>query len=371
MAAIRPTRPIRYGVVGLGYFAQAAILPAFARAKNSTLVALFSSDKTKLDELGKRYEVEHLLEYDAYDDFLATEKIDAVYIALPNNQHCDYTLRAARAGVHVLCEKPMAVTEDECRQMMAACSDHNVKLMIAYRLHFEKANLEAIEIANSRLGKLRLFNSVFTMQVEEGNTRLEAELGGGPLYDIGIYCINASRYIFRAEPCEVCGATVARSDDERFGEVEEALSAILRFPGERIASFTVSFGAKKSSEYEVIGTEGILRVSPAFEHADDLKHELVTDGTPRKKTFKKRDQVAPELIHFSRCILDDTEPEPGGREGLADVRIIQAIYESARTGRKVDVEPVERARRPDAEQETHVRAHDMPELVHASPPSGD
>jgi glucose-fructose oxidoreductase len=371
MAAIRPKRPIRYGVVGLGYFAQAAILPAFERAKNSGLVALFSSDSTKLHELGKRYEVEHLLDYEAYDEFLASGKLDAVYIALPNNLHCEYTLRAARAGVHVLCEKPMAVTEQECKTMIEACSENRVKLMIAYRLHFEKANLEAIEIAQSgKLGALRVHQSLFCMQVQQGNTRLQADLGGGPLYDIGIYCINAARYIFRDEPNEVFGVTVARTDDERFGDVEEAVSATLRFAGERIATFTASFGAHDVSEYQVVGTQGLLRVNPAFEHASDLKHELITNGSARRKTFKKRDQVAPELIHFSRCILDDTDPEPSGREGLADVRIIRAIYESARTGQKVELEPVERTRHPEPEHEMYVRPHDMPDLVHASPPSG-
>jgi predicted dehydrogenase len=372
MATIRPKRSVRYGVVGLGYFAQAAILPAFSRAKYSELTAIFSDDETKLSELGDRYKLEHRLGYEDYDDFLSTGKLDAVYIALPNNQHCDYTLRAAERGVHVLCEKPMAVTEDECRKMIEATQRNNVKLMIAYRLHFERANLEAIEIATSgKLGDVRIFNSLFTQQVAEGNTRLRAELGGGPLHDIGIYCINAARYLFRDEPTEVVAMVGARGEDGRFEEVPEHVAAVLRFPADRMATFVASFGATPVSEYDIIGTKGMLRVNPAYEHSEDLKHELIDNGKPTRRTFRKRDQVAPELIHFSSCILDDQQPEPSGAEGLADVRIMQAIARSATDGRAVKIEPVPQRDRPDLDRELYIKPHDMPELVHASPPSGN
>lgn len=362
---------IRYAVIGQGYFAQAAILPAFKNCPNSELTAIFSEDQRKLSELGDLYEVEHKLGYDQYDSFLASGQVDAVYIALPNNQHCEYTVRAARAGVHVLCEKPMATSEEECAQMIQACASANVKLMTAYRLHFEEANLEAIEIAKSgKLGNVRAFNSVFTMQVKDGNTRLRGDLGGGPLNDIGIYCLNASRYIFQDEPIEVSAFSASRDDDRRFDEVEEHLSVIMRFPQARLAMFYVSFGATDIARYEVIGTEGTLLVDPAYEMASDLKHELVVDGKSHKKTFKKRDQVAPEIIYFSDCIIQNKTPEPSGTEGLADIRIMRAIQESARTGRAVAVEPVVRRVRPDKSQEIHVPPHGMPKLVHARPPSG-
>lgn len=363
-------KKIRYAVVGQGYFAQAAILPAFERIKNSELVALVSSDRNKLAELGDRYQVEHRVSYDEYDELCASGRIDAAYLAVPNSMHCDFTLRTAKAGVHVLCEKPMAITEAECEQMIDACDSAGVKLMIAYRLHFERANLTAIEIAGSgKLGDLRLFDSVFCMPVEPGNSRLEADLGGGPLYDIGIYCVNAARYLFRAEPTEVVAFTSSRSDDPRFAEVEEQVSALLRFSEGRIAQFSASFGARDIARYELVGTRGVLRVDPAYEFAAGLKHELVIEGSRSTKTFKKRDQVAPEIAYFSECIQSDRTPEPSGLEGLLDIRVLRAIYASAASGRAVALEPREKPTRPDIAQERYVPPHGMPDLVHAEAPS--
>src|SRR5688500_10562783 len=159
---------VRYAVVGLGHIAQAAVLPAFANAKrNSVLAALVSDDATKLRELGERYGVKHTYTYDEYDACLKSGEIDAVYIALPNTMNCEYAVRAAEAGVHVLCEKPMATAEEECEKMIHAAEASNVRLMIAYRLHFEAANRRAIELAQSgELGDLRIFQSLFTLNVK-------------------------------------------------------------------------------------------------------------------------------------------------------------------------------------------------------------
>ena len=264
------TPKIRYAVVGLGHLAQVAVLPAFAHAKNSELAALVSSDPEKLTKLGRRYRVKARYSYDQYEECLEKGQIDAVYIALPNHLHREYAERAARAGVHVLVEKPMAVTEEDCQSMIEVAEENKVKLMVAYRLHFEEANLRAIDLVQSgKLGDPRLFDSVFTMQVKEGDIRLgPRELGGGTLYDIGIYCINAVRNIFGAEPMEVT-AFSSNNGDPRFQQCEEMTSAILRFPGrERLASFTCSFGAADVSSYRVVGTEGHLIMDPAYEYAD-------------------------------------------------------------------------------------------------------
>src|ERR1051325_4419858 len=171
-------RKIRYAVVGLGYIAQIAVLPAFQHARsNSQLVALVSGDPLKLRKLGKKYGVARTYSYDQYDECLESGEVDAVYIALPNSMHCEYTVRAAEAGIHVLCEKPLAVTETECEEMIAAAAQSNVQLMTAYRLHFEKSNLEEIEIVRAgKLGEPRIFGSLFTMQVREGDIRLQDDL---------------------------------------------------------------------------------------------------------------------------------------------------------------------------------------------------
>jgi predicted dehydrogenase len=360
---------VRYAVIGLGHIAQVAVLPAFAHAtRNSELGALVSHDPVKLKKLSQKYGVAGC-SYADFEDVLTAEEIDAVYIALPNNLHREYTLRAAAAGVHVLCEKPMAVTAQECEDMIAACRDAEVKLMIAYRLHFEAANLQAMEIAESgRIGEARLFNSVFTLNVKEGNIRLKRDLGGGTLYDIGVYCINAARYLFLSEPEEVSAVSV-RGRDPRFREVDEMTSAVLRFPGNRLATFVTSFGAASVGQYQIVGTEGDLRVDPAYAYAGALKHTLtVKDGKPREKSFPKRDQFAPELLYFSECIVDGRDPEPSGLEGLADVRIIEALYRSADMGRPVRLEPVPKKKRPSPKQEIRRPPVREPKAILASPP---
>src|SRR5208337_2634193 len=190
MKSVVAHRKIRYAVVGLGHIAQAAVLPAFAHAaENSELRALVSGNSGKLSELSGRYRVPFTYSYDQYGECLRSGEIDAVYIALPNSMHCEYSVAAAQAGIHVLCEKPMAVTVADCERMIREARRHQVRLMIAYRTHFDPPHLEAIRnVTSGHLGIPRIFNSVLTMQVKNGNVRLNKRLGGGPLYDIGIYC---------------------------------------------------------------------------------------------------------------------------------------------------------------------------------------
>jgi predicted dehydrogenase len=372
MPTRKPTsRFVRYAVVGQGYIAQAAVLPAFRHARrNSRLVALVSGDLAKRRELGKKYDVA-TYSYEEYETCLKSGDVDAVYIALPNSMHREYTVRAAECGVHVLCEKPLAVTEEECKAMIAACRRRKVKLMTAYRLHFERATLQALRDTGSKgvIGEPRLFVSSFTMNVEPPNIRLESKMGGGTLYDVGVYCINAARHLFRAEPIEA--DCVAVEGDKDPGDVEESASCILRFPGDRLASFTVSFGTDKTSEYRVVGTRGSLRVEPGYELAAGLELHITRGGKKRTVKYKKRDQFAPELLHFSDCILEGRDPEPSGEEGLADVRVIRALYRSAGTGRRVSLAAGRKRRQPTMRQEnTRPPVRRMPRLVNATPPSG-
>lgn len=364
-------RKVRYAVVGLGWFAQAAAMPAFDHAENSELVALVSDDPKKRDELGKQYNIQRTYSYEQYEDCLNSGEVDAVYIALPDHLHREYTVRAANAGIHVLCEKPMAVTEDECEAMIQAAKDNKVKLMIAYRLHLEEANLQAVETVQSgKIGEPRIFNSVFTQQTVEGNIRLEKDKGGGTLDDIGVYCINAARYLFQNEPTEVF-ATSANNGEERFREVDEMTSAILRFPGERLATFTISFGATKVSTYHVIGTKGDLRVDSAYATQGEIKHTLTIDGEKQEQSFESHDQLAAEFVYFSDCILQDKEPEPSGQEGLIDVQTIRALYRSIETGSFVQLDVANRQQRPTANQTTErPPLQKQPDLIHAADPSG-
>jgi predicted dehydrogenase len=367
----KSSNKIRYAVVGLGHIAQVAVLPAFKNARNSELVSLVSGEKEKRDKLGKKYRLNRVYSYEDYDR--ALREVDAVFIAVPNHLHREFAVRAANAGVHVLCEKPMAVTAEECKAMIDAAKQNGVKLMIAYRLHFEAGNLEAIRIGQSgKLGNLRIFTSEFAQQVTEDNVRVteSTERGGGPLYDMGVYCINAARYLFRDEPTQVFAVT-ANDGEKRFKKVEEMTSVVMRFPEDRIASFTCSFGAADISRFTLIGTKGSLMSDPAYEYAMEINHELMIGGKKRTRTFPKRDQFAAELVYFSDCILQDKEPEPSGLEGLADVRIVEAIYESARRGKAVQVPELPAKQRPTLRQEIRRPAHGKPQTVRTKSPSGE
>ena len=363
------TRKIRYAVVGMGHIAQVAVLPAFAHAKsNSQLVAVVSGDRTKRREMARRYRVDSFT-YEQYEECL--REVDAVYIALPNSMHAEYTIRAARAGVHVLCEKPMAVTVEECRRMIAACRKADVKLMIAYRLHFETLNLSAIDVARrGDLGELKYFNSSFSMIVRRGDIRTKRAYGGGSVYDIGVYCINAARNLFGAEPTQVSAVSI-NSGLASLAEIDETTAATLRFGNDRLATFVTSFHAADVASYRIVGTRGHLHAEPAFEYAEGLEYTLMRDGKKTKKSVGKRDQFAPQLLHFSGCILDDRKPEPSGEEGLQDVRIVQAIYKSAATGKPVSLPPGPKDARPTGRQRITRPGVRKPKLVKVQAASVD
>ena len=361
---------VRYAVVGLGHIAQVAVLPAFAHARrNSRLAAVVSDDRTKRREMAKRYRLDRTFTYDEFEECLRT--VDAVYIALPNSMHAEYTIRAARAGVHVLCEKPMAVTVQECRRMIDACKAARVKLMVAYRLHFETVNLAAMDLARrGKLGELKFFTSSFSMTVRRGDIRTKREYGGGTLYDIGVYCINAARNLFRAEPTQVSAVSI-NSGLASLSEIDETTAATLRFGDEQVATFVTSFNAADVAAYRIVGTKGHLHADPAYEYAEGLEYTLTVDGRTTKKSTGKRDQFAPELLHFSDCILNGREPEPSGEEGLQDVRIVQALHRSASTGRPVAIPPFDKRRRPTSRQRMTRPGIRKPTLVKVQSASRD
>ncbi|MDB6167421.1 MAG: putative glucose-fructose oxidoreductase oxidoreductase protein [Verrucomicrobia bacterium] len=371
-SASAPAKKIRYAVVGLGHIAQVAVLPGFERARNAELVALVSGDREKLKALKKKYQVRHTYSYQRFDECLANPEIDAVYIALPNDLHADCVIRAARAGKHILCEKPLALHEREIRQMAAAARAGGVRLMTAYRLHFEPANLSAIELVRSgKLGEPRYFNSTFSYQVTDtNNIRLKLERGGGPVYDIGTYCINAARYLMQDEPIEV-SAMIARTDDTRFDEVEESAAVLLRFPRGRLASFVVSFGAANCARYELVGTKGSIALDPAYEYSEALHQTVTIDDESEEKTFDRTDQFGGEIEAFAKCLLEDCDPEPSLEEGLADVRIIEAIFESAERGCSIRLRPVKKSARPGRHQMKRKQAVRKPDLVKVTSPHGD
>lgn len=364
--------PVRYAVVGLGHIAQAAVLPAFANAKNSRLTALVSGDPAKLSKVARKYGIENNFSYEEYDDVVASGIIDAVYIALPNSLHFDYARRALERGVHVLCEKPLTTTARDAEELVRLSDENDLRLMTAYRLHFERANLEAAEIARSgRIGELRFFNSSFSLQLTSGNIRADKSLGGGPLYDLGVYCINAARMFFREEPEEVF-AFSSRGHDRRFAKVDEMTSAILRFPGGKLAQFACSFGASPITWFEVAGTKGSVCLTNAYEYTEEMELKITLEsGKIETRSFGKRDQFGPELVYFSDCIQKRRMPEPDGREGRADVRIIEALLASAKSGRPQRLRLPAKTRHPGLRQEMRRPPSRKAPVVHAHSASRD
>lgn len=319
---------IRFAVLGLGHISRSAVLPAFSKpeAGGAKLAAIVSGDRKKLDELGARFEVEHRATYDDFDALCASRKIDAIYIALPNDQHRTFAERAARHGVHVLCEKPLALSVEDCRAMIDACKANNVKLMTAYRLHYEPATIKAMQlIREGRIGDPRMFVSAFSFNVQPPNLRLEDAHGGGTLWDIGVYCVNAARHVFGGdEPIDVSCARF-NNGEPRFSEIDEMSSVVLRFPKERSAIFTTSFGAVNSSFWRAIGTSGVLHMEPAFGYRSALKFRL----NEEEHAFGAVDQFALELAHFAECIRADKDPQ--AEEGLKDVAVIRSLLTATKS----------------------------------------
>lgn len=338
---------VRYAVVGAGWISQEAFLPGVGQTKNSQVAAIVSGNAEAARRLAEFHQVLHVFDYDRYDEMLASGLVDAVYIALPNSLHADYAIRALKHGVHAMVEKPLATTVEDCEAMIAAATEGGAYLMTAYRLHSEPGTIEVLErIRRGEIGRPRLFHADFSFQSAADNHRLRAEHWGGPLQDIGVYCLNAARHVFGAEPIECVAMVGAAEADPRFREVHEALTAILRFPDGALASFSCSFGAAEQDRYRITGTEGIIEVEQGFRFETAPKLQILKSGSTEEWQAERIDHFGAQTAYFSDCILNGTAPEADGAEGLADVRALQAIEEAARSGRVVSIGGAQREVRP-------------------------
>ncbi len=328
-----PTRRIGYAVIGLGRIADHFLRGALSTT-NSRITGLVSGHRDKADGIAAQYGVPpgSIYNYENFDEIAHNPAIDAVYVALPNSMHAEYTIRAAKAGKHVLCEKPMSTNVAEAESMIAACKAANVKLMIAYRCHYEPTNLKAIKlIRDGALGQVQAIESPFGFNIHAGEWRLDKKLaGGGPLFDVGIYSLNACRYLTGEEPSDISAYASVIDHDGRFNEVEENVAWTMKFPSGIVASCTTTYGSNMGGYYRVYGSKGWLQVDQAFVY-EGLRLRAEFSGTKLDELNPARDpsHFQAEAEHFSNCVLNNLQPQSPGEEGLTDMRLITKIYRSA------------------------------------------
>jgi predicted dehydrogenase len=327
---------VGYAVVGLGSISENAVLPAFANTSKSKLVAVVSHDQTRAERLGAKFGVTNCYTYESYDRCLSHPDVEAVFVASVNSQHAEQTLRAAAAGKHVLCEKPMATSVADAQAMVDACRKAGRKLMIAYRCQLEPTNLKAIQlIRDGKLGKVEAIESANGFNIRPGEWRTTMALGGGgPLMDVGIYSLNACRYLTSEEPQELRAYASVIDHDGRFNEVEENLSWTMRFPSGILASCITTYGATMPGYYRVHGSKGTMAVEEAFGYQGQHLIAHIQGEPPIDDLNPAHDpsQFVTEADHFSECVLHNREPKAPGEEGVHDMKWMSAIYGAA--GRK-------------------------------------
>lgn len=336
-------RKLGWAIVGLGNYATNQIMPRFAKCEHSRLAALVSGSPEKARMLAAQYGIPErgVYDYRSFDGIKNNPDVDIVYVILPNAMHHEFTIRAARAGKHVVTEKPMAVSVRECEEMIAECRKANRKLMIGYRSRFEPHNIEAIRMTRERVAgdtKVIIADHGFNIGDPE-QWRLKKSLaGGGSMMDIGIYSLNAARYLTGEEPMEVNAFMYSTPGDPRFREVEETINFQLRFPSGVLANCTSSYGYDGQSHYRVIGNRGWFDLEPATSYGGQrMRVKIEREIEERQLPTPAKDQFTAQLDHMSECVLQNKEPLVPGEDGLRDVKVIMAIYEAARGGKTVKV----------------------------------
>jgi len=334
-----PGKKLGYAIVGLGSLSINQILPAFALCEHSKPVAFVTGHPDKAAKLGPRYGIDpkNVYSYENYDTIRDNPLVDIIYIVLPNSMHAEYTIRGLKAGKHVLCEKPMATSVADCEAMIAAAKQANRKLMIAYRCQYEPFNREMVRIARAKeYGRLVSIVGDNGFNIGDPTQwRLNRQLaGGGSLMDIGIYGLNAARFIAGEEPTEVTATIYTTPNDPRFKEVEETTHFQLRFPSGTLGSFTTSYGYSSQGRIRAIATDGWYQLEPSMNYTG-LRMQVHRGNHTDEVMLPQRDHFALEMEHMSDCVMNNKGPQTPGEEGLRDVTIMMAIYEAAKTGRTV------------------------------------
>ncbi|HSI86123.1 MAG: Gfo/Idh/MocA family protein [Candidatus Methylacidiphilales bacterium] len=344
-APTAPDKRVGFAIVGLGRLSLHQILPALSECKHARVTALVSGNRDKGLKVAQQYGVNEksVYNYENYDKLADNPDVQVIYIVLPNSMHAEYTIRGAKAGKHILCEKPMANTVADCQQMVDVCKAANLRLMIAYRQQYEPCNRAIVKmVKEGKLGTLHEFIAVNSQNQGEPNQwRLKRQLsGGGPLPDIGIYCLNAARFLSGSEPESVMGQIIQAPDDPRFKEVEASVQFMLRFPGGFTATCSTSYNTHRSQFLRIIGSDGWAEMNPAFAYEGmRLSYNKMSEGTDLISAVQltPKNQFAQEMDHMAQCVQTGAQPHTPGEEGMQDMRIIEAIYNSAQNGRTIEL----------------------------------
>jgi predicted dehydrogenase len=345
-----PEERIGFAVVGLGRLALEEILPAFGQSMKAKPVALVSGSPEKLKTVARQYGIkpEACYSYEAFDRLHDNPDVKVVYIVLPNAMHREFCERAAKAGKHVLTEKPMSVSSSDGQSMVDACHKAGVKLMVAYRIQYEPYNRRAMELVRGRhYGRLVGYQGINTQTVAaDGDQQWrhkKAMAGGGSLVDIGLYCLNTARFITGEEPTEVYATTYSPPGDPRFAEVEETVQFTLRFPSHTVANCMTSYGARDDKRQHLNLEGAAIDMPNAFLYQGQRMAVVDRDDDATRTaelTLTPKNQFAAELDHMADCVLTGRTPYTPGEEGVQDHKLMEAIYESARTGHPVKLPAV-------------------------------
>jgi len=330
-------RKLGFALVGLGNLSTHQIAPALQKTNFCRLAGIVTGSPAKAERWKAQYNIpdKNIYSYDTMEQIADNPDIDVVYVVTPNALHAEHTIKAAKAGKHVLCEKPMEVSSEKCRQMIDACKKAGRQLAIGYRLHFEPNNLECVRLAREKVfGDMKFIEADCGFHI--GNPtqwRLNRVLaGGGPLMDVGIYALQATRYITGEEPIQVTAVQTV-TDPVKFKDVEETIEWQLKFPSGIVASSTSTYNFNGMARYQAFAENGWFELSPAYGYNGITGRR--SDG--QLINLDSGDQFAAEMDNFAECILNNQPTKVPGEEGLRDVKIMMAIYEAARTGKSVNL----------------------------------
>ncbi|HEY8528351.1 MAG TPA: Gfo/Idh/MocA family oxidoreductase [Paenibacillaceae bacterium] len=327
---------LRWGILGCAKIAINKVIPAILRAERGEIVAVASRGEEKARETAQRFGIPKA--YGSYEALLEDPDIDAVYIPLPNHLHREWTIRAARAGKHVLCEKPLALTAAEAEEMVRACADAGVHLAEAfmYRHHPRVARIRQI-LASGEIGELRAIRGVFTFNRPEdkGDVRFVAAWGGGSIYDVGCYPISASRWITGKEPVAVTAHAFFSPDHDN---VDMAASGLLEYEGGVALTFVCGMWAEPQQTLEIIGSRGAIRVPVAFVSGEnDAGFYVVTDGRERFEPAEGVNIYTVQADNFARAVFGEAPHPFPPEDAVRNMRVIEACLRSARERRRIEL----------------------------------